>query len=122
MDNLIRFAAYLILGAVLLFCNIWYFRAVRSSFASNEYVIMPIRLVGKEDKDGALGMALAQMLQARLKNIEHDLAEAQRQLSAVEPKKPVAAPSLPAANKILFLNLIKADTVKMPTSLLEPAN
>jgi hypothetical protein len=122
MDNLIRFAAYLILGAVLLFCNIWYFRALRSSFASNEYVIMPIRLVGKEDKDGALGLALAQMLQARLKNIEHDLTDAQRQLSAVEPEKPIAAPSLPVTNKILFLPLISADTVKMPTSLLEPSN
>ena len=74
MDNLIRLSLYLILGAVLLFGNIWYLRALRSLFPSSDYVIMPIRVVGKEDPGGALGIALAQMLQARLKNIAENLA------------------------------------------------
>jgi hypothetical protein len=121
MDDLIRFAAYLILGAIILFCNIWYLRALRSVFEANEYVIMPIRLLGKEDKDGALGIGLAQMLQVRLKSIERDLADAQRQLSAPGPERPIASRSLPAGT-ISLLPLISADTVKMPTSLLEPAN
>ena len=46
MDNLIRLSLYLILGAVLLFGNIWYLRALRSLFPSSDYVIMPIRVVG----------------------------------------------------------------------------
>jgi hypothetical protein len=80
MDNLVRLTLYLILGAVLLFCNICYLWALRSLFASSDYVIMPIRVVGNEDSSGALGIALAQMLQARLKNIGESLADAQQQL------------------------------------------
>src|SRR5258706_7164650 len=90
MDNLIRLSLYLILGAVLLSCNIWYLRALRSLFDSADYVIMPIRVVGKDDPDGALGIALAQMLQARLKNIGENLADAQHQLDPTWARPPVA--------------------------------
>jgi len=121
MDTLFRLVAYVVIGAILLYCNILYVRILRSSFfGSNDYVIMPIKIVGKEDKDGAQGIALAQLLQARLKTVERDLADAQKELTAAPPQKPVTPRSLPGT--ISFIPLIKADTVNMPTSLFEPAN
>jgi hypothetical protein len=121
MDNLIRLSLYLILGAVLLFGNIWYLRALRSLFPSSDYVIMPIRVVGKEDPGGALGIALAQMLQARLKNIAENLADAQQQLDPTRARPPVVPRPSPVA-RITFAPMINAKTITMPTSLLEPAD
>jgi hypothetical protein len=121
MDNLIRLTLYLVIGAVLLFANIWYLRALRSLFASSDYVIMPFRIVGKEDPGGALGIALAQMLQARLKNIAENLADAQQQLDPTRPRPPAIPRPQPVA-RITFAPMISATTITMPTSLLEPAN
>ena len=121
MDNLVRFAALLTLGAVLLLANIWYLRTLISFFYPNEYVIMPIRLVGKEDKDGAFGIGYAQMLQAQLKHVEQDLADSQRQLSTPVSEKSVASRPIPAGAPSI-LPLIPAQALDMPTSLLEPAN
>jgi hypothetical protein len=122
MDNLFRLVTYLIIGAVLLYGNIWCLRTLRAAFQSNEYVIMPIKLIGQEDKDGARGIGLAVMLQARLKQIEGEIADAQQQFSATQSKKPVTPRSLPGVNAVRFIPLINAETVRLPTSLLEPAN
>lgn len=121
MDNLVRLTLYLILGAVLLFCNICYLWALRSLFASSDYVIMPIRVVGNEDSSGALGIALAQMLQARLKNIGESLADAQQQLDPTRERPPVGPRPQPVA-RITFAPMINVTTITMPTSLLEPAS
>jgi hypothetical protein len=120
MDSLIRLSLYLILGAVLLFLNICYLWALRSLFTSGDYVIMPIRIVGKEDPSGALGITLAQMLQARLKNIGESLADAQQQLDPVRPRPVV--PRLQPVERITFARMIDVTTVTMPTSLLQPAS
>jgi len=122
MDSIIRLMAYLIVGAVLLYCDVLYIRALRQTLEPDEYVIMPIKLVGQEDKDGTRGIALAQMLQARMKSIERDLADAQQLLSAPQSAKPKTPRSPAGSDVISFIPLMSAETVRMPTSLLEPAN
>jgi hypothetical protein len=119
MDSLVRLLAYLIVGAVLLYCNILYLRALRSSFEPGDYVIMPIRLVGQGDKDGSRGIALAQMLQARLKSIEGNLGDAQDQLSTPQAPKSAVRTWLPS-----MIPLVNQGSERkgIPTSLFEPAN
>jgi hypothetical protein len=117
MDNLIRLLAYLIVGAALLYCNILYIRALRLTFEPGDYVIMPIKLVGQGDKDGSRGIALAQMLQARIKNIEGSLADAEDQLSTPQTlKSPVLL--WPSMARMVDLSERKG----MPISIFEPAN
>jgi hypothetical protein len=121
MDSLIRLSLFLILGAVLLFFNICYLWALRSLFASGDYVIMPIRIVGKEDPSGALGITLAQMLQARLRNIGETLADSQQQLDPSRTRLPIV-PRLQPVERITFERMIDVRTITMPTSLLQPAS
>jgi len=82
---------------------------------------MPIRIVGKEDPGGVLGIALAQMLQARLKNIAENLADSQQQLDPTRERPPVAPRPQPVA-RITFAPMISATTITMPTSFQEPAD
>jgi hypothetical protein len=61
------------------------------------------------------------MLQARLKNIWENLADAQQQLDPTRARPPVAPRSQPVT-RISFAPMINATTITMPTSLLEQAN
>jgi hypothetical protein len=119
MDNFIRFVTYLLVGAVLLYCGFLYVRALSASWKADDYVILPVKVIGREDKDGSLGIGLAQMLQARLKSIERELADAQEDLTAAP--KPVTLSS-PGATVIRFLPLFNEQAVRLPTSLLQPAS
>jgi len=91
MDSLTRFVTYLILGVILLYCNIWYLRTLTATVKSkdNDYVILPIKVIGQDekndDKNDGRGIGLAQMLKARLETIALELAEARQQSKKSPP-------------------------------------
>jgi hypothetical protein len=87
MDFPTRFVTYLILGAILLYCNVWYLRTLAATVKSkdNDYVILPIKVIGQDDKNDDRGIGLAQMLKARLETIARELAEARQQSKKPPP-------------------------------------
>jgi len=99
LDVLVRIAFYLIAGLVLLIALVWYGLAVfRELTGRAEVVIAPFEIVGTADNK-SLGVGLAHMLQARLRDIERDIGEANEEAKAhVVPQAPrVPAPASPAS-------------------------
>lgn len=73
----IRVAIFLLVGLLLVGANAWFVMAVRSAFfdrhAPNR--IAPFRIIGREDKNGTLGLAMAHQLQARLALLQREIEE-----------------------------------------------
>jgi hypothetical protein len=78
MEIFLRLLIYLVLGAGLVFCNALYIRSLIAAFRTDETIIMPVAVVGQEDKDGKLGTAIARMLAIRLKTLESEIAASQQ--------------------------------------------
>jgi hypothetical protein len=77
MESVIRVLIFVVLGALLLACNAIYVRSVVANFRRDETIILPITVIGQEDKDGKLGTAIARMLTIRLKTLGAEIAGAQ---------------------------------------------
>ncbi len=75
---IIRIVFFLLLGLLLVGANVWFVIAVKSAFFDRQMPkqIAPFRVIGREDKDGTLGLAMAHQLQARLALLRSELEEA----------------------------------------------
>src|SRR5260370_41755137 len=119
MDSIARFVTYLIRGAILLECNIWYLRTLTATVKSkdNDYVILPIKVIGQDDKNDDRGIGLAQMLKARLETIARELAEARQQ----SKKPPPSFDVLGVLRTDAGLSLIRPPS-PLRATLFEPVN
>jgi hypothetical protein len=70
-----RIAIFLALGLLLAGINVWYVLALKSAFFERANSIGPLQIIGRENKDGILGLAMAHELQARLSLLQSELAE-----------------------------------------------
>jgi tetratricopeptide (TPR) repeat protein len=123
VDTLVRLLTYSALGIVILLANIWFIRLVYASFAAPEFVIAPIQVIksGKSDEAEAIsGAAFAQMLQARLKTLESELAGTERALQRVGDL-PRGVVNIPSSTGPL-IPVFRFGTVRMPTTLLNAPN
>ena len=73
---MVRVVVYIGMGLVLLGINVWFILAVRSAFfdSARTKAIAPFRIIGREDQNGSLGIAMAHGLQARLSGLQRELA------------------------------------------------
>src|SRR5688572_18452318 len=85
MKRMIRVLLFLSAMCLVLAANLWLISyARRAFFSSAPNVIAGMRVIGKEDTDGKLGITLAHMLAARLGKIDQEMRDAVRMLEAVE--------------------------------------
>ncbi len=86
MDQVLRGMAFLLVGLLLVLCNLYYVRAL-IALRSPRYTIVPISVVGAVDESGdpTDGLALAQLLQARIQSIEREIGAANEALTATAP-------------------------------------
>src|SRR5215470_7407964 len=119
MEVIIRVLGYVGVGVILLFLNITFVRTVVNALRPSDFVIVPIKLIGMEDKDGAAGVAFAQLLHAKLRVIHADLSDAQDVL-AHPPKLPEVAklPEVGQDGLIPIVPLIQSEKLQAPTTLL----
>jgi hypothetical protein len=80
-----KFAVYLMLGAALLACNIWYVRAVYQSIKGGDLVVAPVKVVGGTGDAAIAGESLAGMIISSLGRLEWDLQQSQSTLRQDEP-------------------------------------
>jgi hypothetical protein len=76
----LRVLFYMVIGFMLVVVIGWYVRSVYKSFFSSELVIAPFQVIGQKEGNEQLSAALADMLQARLTQIQYDLKTSQDQL------------------------------------------
>jgi hypothetical protein len=116
MELAIRLLAYGALGLVLVVANLWFVRSIYKNFVSPEYVIAPFNVIdpsGKTAGDKA-GLALAQMMAARLSNL-------QSQLQATQ-SSPQQQSNTNLNNPLAVTTLFIPRPVMIPTGLFEPVN
>lgn len=126
--TLIQTAFYLSVGLALFGAVVWYVGVLGSAVTGGgDLVIVPFTIAtGSDEKDGR-GAALAKMLQARLQEIEHDLATAQEQLmhppAAPVPAAQSGGSTLSQATGLTSVvpMLFAAQGAALQTRLLEPA-
>lgn len=118
MEMAIRLLLYLMVGLALLVANLWFVRSVHKYFLSAEYVISPFHVIDPSASAavGNTGEALAQMMAARLSNIQARL-RASREVAL--QRSPSQADS---ANPIAATALFISRPVDVPTGLFEPVN
>jgi hypothetical protein len=94
-----RIAFYVVVGLALVGANAWYIRSLyRTILGRSEIVIAPIAVANPPDKENG-GVALAQMLQSRLREIETDLRRAQKELmTPADKKRPDSIASQPGTD------------------------
>lgn len=117
MDTFIRLLVFCAMGLGLLVLNVWFARLAWSTVRPPDFVLAPITVIDGEAKTSGTG--LAQMLQARLTTLEHQLADTDSALqNVVEQAVSVAVrgdgrkDAAPSSSVYIFR------TVRMPTSLL----
>jgi Subtilase family len=78
----IRILLYALLGLAIGIVDVWYVRRLWKTFwaPKSPDTIAPFELIGKDDKDGASGSAMARMLYARLDTIKQEIEAARRAL------------------------------------------
>jgi hypothetical protein len=126
--TLIQTAFYLSMGLALVGAVVWYVDVLRTAVVGGgDLVIVPFTIADSRDEKDVRGAALAKMLQARLQEIEHDLATAQEQLMR-PPVKPVPVAQggngpVPPSTGITSVvpMLFAAQGAALQTRLLEPA-
>jgi hypothetical protein len=136
-NTLFGIVFYAAAGLGLVAAVVWYARSLYDAFPGHgEIVITSFDIVGTTDSDKSRGTALANMLQARLGEIEQDLETAQRQLMVpnVEVKKarsPTDGTKIVAETGQRGTNLqiaaglppiYESKAIGLKTSLFEPAN
>jgi hypothetical protein len=108
LDLLVRIGFYLIVGLALLVACVWYLRALVQEVSGRaEVVIAPFEIVGAADNKG-LGVGLAHMLQARLRDIESEIAD-------TKPAGATSTPVVPQAGPV-------PSTAPMPQLFTQPAD
>ena len=128
MDQILRGIVYISIGLVLLMCNAYYVRALLA-LRSDEFTILPISVVrtaGADSKDtkavGADGVALSQLLQARIQSIEKDMGIANDVLlSSPERTSNVLTDKGGFASGIAAF-MSPLDPVRLPTAVLSPSD
>jgi Thermolysin metallopeptidase, alpha-helical domain len=119
LDVLIRTLMYVAVGLVLLLCNLLFVRAIYSAATSPEFVIAPIEVVSSDPKEREAGLALAQMLQARLKTLEQSLSDPARALSELEKPDTATSERASARKTIPLVQVIPLSALQVQTSLLQ---
>lgn len=116
MDTLIRIFSFSAIGLVLLVANLWFARTAYRQFLSTEYVISPFNVIDPQDSipDGA-GLAMAQMMAARLVNIQAQLEGARE-----APMSALSDTSDPDSELLGATSLFITRPVDIPTDLFEP--
>lgn len=76
LDVLVRIGFYLVVGLSLLIACVWYVRTLAQEFIGRpEVVIAPFEVVGSGAENKGLGVGLAHMLRARLRDVENEIAD-----------------------------------------------
>lgn len=83
IETALRVLFYIVVGFLLLTATYWFIRSVYKSFFSTELVIAPFKVIGQKDDNEQLGTVLADMLQARLNQVQLDLVGSQKGLLPV---------------------------------------
>ena len=123
MDFFSRLLVFSALGLSLLVLNVWFVRLAYSAVLARDFVIAPIALVSAADAEKTSGTALAQLLQARLKTLEHQLAETDSALvNASEQPAAIVIQSGTVSSDANSNPILLFKTVRMPTALLSGAN
>src|ERR1035437_2340604 len=128
MDQLLRGTVYVCIGLVLLFCNLSYVRALLA-LRSDRFTILPIRAVrtmsaeGKDTKASAAdGVALAQLLQARIQSIEKEMNSANEVLLSPPLRVPNASEAQSGFAPDVISLISPLDPVRLPTAVLSPTD
>ena len=116
MEVAIRLLLYTATGLALLVANLWFIHSVYRNFLSSEYVIAPFNVIDPSGKTVGekAGLAYAQMMVARLANIQSQLRAAQ-----ASPTQPSTTQN---ASNPLTVTLFVPRPVEIPTGLFEPVN
>lgn len=118
MEMAIRLLLYLVLGLTLLVANLWFVRSFHKYFLGTEYVISPFNVIDPSATaapDNA-GEALAQMMAARLGNIQARLRATHAQ-AGQRPRR-----QADTANRSVATALFISRSVDVPTGLFEPVD
>lgn len=117
MDLFLRVLSYLLIGIILLIVNAWFFQSLRQAFFEPALVIAPFEVSGTSDM---LERSLAQMLQAKIGQLQRQLEASQRAIVTdpkVGPDAEAAARADDPRASVLLLS-----PVEMPTAVFEPVN
>jgi hypothetical protein len=117
MEFAIRLLLYSAAGLVLVVANLWFVRSIYKDFLSSEFVIVPFNVIDPSGKATAdkTGLALAQMMAARLADIQSQLKATQ---ATVEQRPSVGDASRAFPVTALFV----PRAVDIPTSLFQPVD
>jgi hypothetical protein len=118
MEVAIRLLLYTATGLALLVANLWFVHTVYKNFLSSEYVIAPFNVIDPSGKTVGerAGLAFAQMMAARLSNIQSQLRAAQ----ASPQQQPSTTQNV--SNPLAVTTLFVPRPVEIPTGLFEPVN
>lgn len=121
MDVLMRAAFYFVIAGLLFIAICWFVGSLRDFF-SDDIVIAPMQITGQADADGKLAIAMAQILQAKLKHVEIELETSQREL--MEESQPSSSTTGTRSVKHLYgiPPILGQQGVKIDARLLEPVN
>lgn len=74
MAAVLKALFYLITGLILLGACFWYVRSIKDEyFGEVPFVIGPFQMIGVEDKEGKLGVALSNVLVVRISKLQQDI-------------------------------------------------
>jgi hypothetical protein len=121
MENGIRYGLLLLAGLTLALALVWYVDlVVREIRGDRQVVIEPLAVIDGEGKaNQEVGKALAQMLQARLQALVHELRDAQAAFTtdATAIAVPQGSPTAPVGDVRLW-----TQAVTLQTGLLQPVD
>ena len=120
MESTIRVLMYVVVGVVLMLADVVFVRSALRGLRRKDLVIAPFQVIGKEQGASATGIALAHMVQSRLKRLEAGVADAQTRLRYAMAVLPIAnsGAALPAliepVNLLLSLMRIRVNPGALP--------
>ncbi len=120
MDTIVMVLFHISLGALLLIANIWFIRSVWTAYhqAQQPSIIAPFHITGRDDPEGMLGTAHAQMLQSRPAGIAQEMAATETLVNS-QAQQPGSAFS---KAEIADASIRSPTKIELPSAVFEPIN